>query len=194
MSNQSQLEKLNLEMSQCTKCPLRGDCQRVVFGAGDPEAEIMFIGEAPGKKEDELGMPFLGSTGRILDKMLEGIKIKREDVYLTNICKCRPPENRDPLPEEIELCSPWLEKQIQIINPKIIVTLGRFALNYFLSEAKISQVHGNISEINIEKIGKIKLFPLHHPAAARINRQTRALFTQDFQKIPNILNQIKKEQ
>lgn len=194
MSKQFQLEKLNLEMSQCTKCPLRGDCQRVVFGAGDPEAEIMFIGEAPGKKEDELGIPFMGSTGRILDKMLEGIKIKREDVYLTNICKCRPPENRDPLPEEIELCSPWLEKQIQIINPKIIVTLGRFALNYFLSEAKISQVHGNISEINIEKIGKIKLFPLHHPAAARINRQTRALFTQDFQKIPNILNQIKKEQ
>jgi len=194
MSNQSQLTKLNSEMSACTKCPLRAGCQHVVFGAGNPQAQIMFIGEAPGKKEDELGIPFMGSTGRILDKMLEGIKIKREDVYLTNLCKCRPSENRDPLPAEIAQCVPWLEEQIKIIQPKIIVTLGRFALNYFLSEAKISQVHGNISEINIEKIGKVKIFPIHHPAAARINRQTRAIFTQDFQKIPNLLSQIKKEQ
>lgn len=194
MPKQSQLEELNLEMSQCNKCILRNGCQRVVFGSGNPKAEIMFIGEAPGKKEDELGVPFMGSTGRILDKMLEGIKIKREDVYLTNICKCRPPENRDPLPEEINVCLQWLEKQIQIINPKIIVTLGRYALNYFLPDTKISAVHGNISEINIEKIGKIKLFPIHHPAAARINRKTRAIFVEDFQKIPNILNQIKKEQ
>ncbi len=194
MSNQSQLEKLNLEMSQCTKCALRAGCQRVVFGSGNPQAQIMFIGEAPGKKEDELGIPFMGSTGRILDKMLEGIAIKREDVYLTNICKCRPPENRDPLPEEVTTCTHWLEKQIDIIKPKMIITLGRFALNYFLPDTKISAVHGNILKINTPKIGEIKLFPLHHPAAARINRQTRALFTQDFQKIPNILNQIKKEQ
>ena len=181
-------------MSQCTKCPLRAGCQRVVFGSGNPEAKIIFIGEAPGKKEDELGIPFVGSTGRILDKMLAEIAIKRGDVYLTNICKCRPPENRDPLPTEIQTCSTWLEKQIQLINPELIVTLGRYALNYFLPQAKISQVHGDISEINIEKIGKMKFFPLHHPAAARINRQTRALFTQDFQKIPTILKQIKKEQ
>ncbi len=194
MTKANQLEKLNLEMSQCTKCPLRSDCQRVVFGAGNTQTEIIFIGEAPGKKEDELGIPFVGSTGRILDKMLESIQLKREDVYLTNICKCRPPENRDPLPEEINVCSQWLEKQIEIINPKMIITLGRFALNYFLPDTKISAVHGNILKINTPKIGEIKLFPLHHPAAARINRQTRALFTQDFQKIPNILNQIKKEQ
>ncbi len=193
MSNQPQLEKLNLEMSACTKCILRATCQRVVFGSGNPEAKIIFIGEAPGKKEDELGIPFMGSTGRILDKMLEGIVIKREDVYLTNLCKCRPPENRDPLPEEINVCSYWLEKQIQIINPKIIVTLGRYALNYFLPDTKISQVHGEITELKIPKIGNQKLFPLHHPAAARINRKTRAIFTQDFQKIPNILNQIKKD-
>jgi len=194
MSNQSQLTKLNSEMSQCTKCALRAGCQRVVFGSGNPEAEIMLIGEAPGKKEDELGIPFMGSTGRILDKMLEGIKIKREDVYLSNICKCRPPENRDPLPAEITRCAPWLEEQIKIIKPKIIVTLGRFALNYFLPEAKISQVHGEITELKIPKIGNQKLFPLHHPAAARINRKTRAIFTEDFQKIPSVLKQIKKEQ
>ncbi len=194
MTKANQLEKLNLEMSQCSKCALRAGCQRVVFGDGNPQAKIMFIGEAPGKKEDELGIPFVGSTGRILDKMLESIQLRREDVYLTNICKCRPPENRDPLPTEIQTCSIWLEKQIQIINPKIIITLGRFALNYFLPQAKISAVHGIILEINTEKIGTIKIFPLHHPAAARINRQTRALFTQDFQKIPTILKQIKKEQ
>ncbi|NTV41147.1 MAG: uracil-DNA glycosylase [Candidatus Moranbacteria bacterium] len=181
-------------MSQCSKCILRSGCQRVVFGVGNPEAEIMFIGEAPGNKEDEIGVPFVGSTGRILNTALENIKIKREEVYLTNICKCRPPENRDPLPTEIQTCSPWLEKQIEIINPIIVITLGRYALNYFLPEAKISQIHGTIIEINKPGIGKIKLFPLHHPAAARINRQTRAIFTADFQKIPNILSQIKKEQ
>jgi uracil-DNA glycosylase len=193
MSNQSQLEKLNLEMSHCSKCILRSGCQCVVFGSGDPEAEIMFIGEAPGKKEDELGIPFIGNTGRILDKMLKSIELKREDVYLTNLCKCRPPENRDPLPAEIAQCAPWLEEQIKIINPKIIITLGRFALNNFLHDSKISQAHGTVIEINNKKIGKIKIFPLHHPAAARINRQTRAIFNQDFQKIPAILKQIKKE-
>ena len=194
MTKADQLKKLNTEISACTQCTLRSGCQRVVFGAGNTQAEIIFIGEAPGKKEDELSTPFVGSTGRILDKLLETIQLRREDVYLTNLCKCRPPENRDPLPTEIQTCSTWLEKQIQIINPEIIVTLGRYALNYFLPQAKISQVHGDISEINIEKIGKMKFFPLHHPAAARINRQTRALFTQDFQKIPTILKQIKKEQ
>lgn len=180
-------------MSACSKCSLRENCSRVVFGAGNPEAKIMFIGEAPGKKEDELGIPFVGSSGKILDKMFESIKIKREDVYLTNICKCRPPENRDPLPEEIQECWPWLEKQLEIISPKIIITLGKFALNSFLPEAKISQVHGQLINIEIEKIGKIKLFPLHHPAAARISRKTRALFEEDFQKIPTLLKS-KKEQ
>lgn len=181
-------------MSACTKCALRITCQRVVFGAGNSEAQIMFIGEAPGKKEDELGVPFVGSTGRILDKMLSSINLAREEVYLTNLCKCRPPENRDPLPVEITQCAPWIEEQIKIINPKVIITLGRYALNYFLPEAKISQVHGQLTELQIPKIGTIKLFPLHHPASARINRQNRALFTQDFQKIPTILQQIKKEQ
>ena len=194
MTKADQLKKLNTEISACTQCTLRSGCQRVVFGAGNTQAEIIFIGEAPGKKEDELSTPFVGSTGRILDKLLETIQLRREDVYLTNLCKCRPPENRDPLPAEIQTCSAWLEKQIQLINPELIVTLGRYALNYFLPQAKISQVHGDISEINIEKIGKVKIFPLHHPAAARINRKTRAIFVEDFQKIPNILNQIKKEQ
>ncbi|EKE19414.1 MAG: Phage SPO1 DNA polymerase-related protein [uncultured bacterium] len=179
-------------MSCCSKCTFRCGASKVVFGDGNPEAEIMFIGEAPGKKEGETGLPFMGSSGRILDKMLESIKLKREDIYITNICKCRLPENRDPLPEEIHECWPWLEKQIKIIDPKIIITLGRYALNCFLSEAKISEVHGQIINIHIKKIGTRKIFPLHHPAAARINRKTRAVFEEDFKKIPAILKN-KKE-
>ncbi|KKR20444.1 MAG: Phage SPO1 DNA polymerase-related protein [Candidatus Moranbacteria bacterium GW2011_GWA2_39_41] len=192
MNKQVQLEKLNKKMSACSACALRSSCTQVVFGSGNHEAEILFIGEAPGKKEDETGVPFVGSSGRILDKMLAEINIKREDIYLTNICKCRPPENRDPLPEEIVICWPWLKKQIAIIHPKIIVTLGKYALNHFLPAAKISQVHGQVIKIDIKKIGKINLFPLHHPAAARQNRKTRALFNEDFQKIPKVLQKTKK--
>lgn len=188
-----QLKKLNQRVSACKKCILRKDCSRVVFGDGNPEAKIIFIGEAPGKKEDELGIPFVGSSGRILDKMLESMKMKREDVYVTNICKCRPPENRDPLPEEIEECFGWLEKQIEIIKPRIIVTLGKFALNSFLPNAKISEVHGKILEIRLPKIGKQEIFPLHHPAAARINKKTRAIFEEDFKKIPKLLQKEKEQ-
>lgn len=193
MNKERQLKKLNEKMSSCSACALRSNCTRVVFGEGDPEAEIMFIGEAPGKKEDETGIPFVGSSGRILDKMLESIKIKREEVYLTNICKCRPPKNQDPLPEEVKTCWPYIEKQIAIIDPKIIVTLGKYALNAFLPDAKISEVHGKIQEIELPKIGKRKIFPSYHPAAARQNRKTRALFNEDFEKIPKILEKIKKE-
>lgn len=152
----------------------------------------MFIGEAPGKKEDELGIPFVGTSGKSLNKMLELINLKREDVYLTNICKCRPPENRDPLPEEVAACLPWLEEEIKIISPEIIVTLGKYALNSFFPDAKISEVHGKILKINLAKIGVQKIFPIHHPAAARCNRKTRAIFNEDFQKIPDILKN-KKE-
>jgi uracil-DNA glycosylase family 4 len=190
LSKKDPLEKLNKKMSACTSCALRSGCTQVVVGAGSAEASIMFIGEAPGKKEDEVGLPFVGSSGRILDNMLAGINIQREDVYVTNICKCRPPENRDPLPEEITQCWSWLEKQITIIDPKIIITLGKYALNYFLPDAKISQVHGKVLEIEIPKIGKRKLFPIHHPAAARQNKKTRTLFKEDFQKIPALLGKI----
>jgi DNA polymerase len=193
LGKQEQLEKLNQKISTCVACPLRAGCTQVVFGSGNPEAKIMFIGEAPGKKEDEFGIPFVGSSGRILNNMLSNISIKREDVYLTNICKCRPPENRDPLPEEIAQCWPWLEKQIAIINPKIIIPLGNYALNYFLPDAKISQAHGKVLEIKLPKIGACKIFPSYHPAAARINRKTRALFEEDFQKIPKIIRILKKE-
>ena len=153
----------------------------------------MLIGEAPGKKEDELGVPFVGSAGRSLDERLAAINLKREDVYVTNICKCRPPANRDPLPEELAACWPWLEKQIAIIDPKIIITLGRYALNCFLPDAKISEVHGQTFDIDLPDIGKRKLLPFYHPSAARQNRVTRQKFVDDFQKIPKLLSQTKKE-
>lgn len=192
MSKQKQLDKLNKAISACSKCALRSSCSRVVFGEGNPEAEIMFIGEAPGKKEDETGQPFVGSSGKILDKMLASIHIKRENVYITNACKCRPPENRDPLSEEINICWPWLLKQIEIIKPKVVITLGKYALNYFLPTAKISEAHGRLIHINIKKIGELNIFPLYHPAAARQNKKTRALFNEDFKKISLILKEIEK--
>jgi DNA polymerase len=192
MTKKEQLEKLNRKLSQYSNCALRKGCSNIVFGSGNPEAKILFVGEAPGKKEDELGIPFVGSSGRILDKALESIKLKREDIYITNICKCRPPENRDPFPEEIQTCWPWLEKQIKIIDPKIIVTLGRHALESFIPNAKISEMHGQILEINLPKIGKRKIFPIHHPAAARISKKVRAIFAQDFKTISKLI-QNKKE-
>ncbi|EKE18709.1 MAG: Phage SPO1 DNA polymerase-related protein [uncultured bacterium] len=194
MTKKEQLSKLNIKMSKCSKCLLHCGNSHIVIGDGNLDAEILFIGEAPGKNEDKLGIPFIGSSGRILDKMLESINLKREDVYITNILKCRPPENRDPLPEEVYDCQPWLEQQIKIINPKLIITLGRFSLNCFLPEVKISQVHGELFDIEINNIGTKKILPFYHPAAARQNRKTRVLFEEDFAKIPAILKQIKKEQ
>lgn len=192
MTKKERLEKLNKEMSDCTKCALRRTCKQVVPGAGNPKAQILFIGEAPGKKETLLGTPFIGSSGKILNKMLTEIKIKREDVYLTNICKCRPPENRDPFPAEALACWPWLEKEIEIIEPKIIVTLGRHALNRFLPEAKIYESHGKVFSQEFPKIGTRFFYILYHPAAARQNKKIRTLFKKDFQKIPLILKRLKK--
>ena len=142
MNKVAEMKKLNKQMSACRKCALRAECKQVVPGAGSAKAKIMFIGEAPGKKEDESGVPFVGAAGKFLDEMLGIIDLKREDVYIANAIKCRPPQNRDPLPEEKEICREWLEKQIRVIQPKLIVTLGRHSMNLFFPEQKISEVHG----------------------------------------------------
>lgn len=192
-SKQSQLDALNKKMSACSECVLRAQCSRVVPGEGSAEAEIMFIGEAPGKKEDETGHPFVGAAGKFLNEMLAIIKLKREDVYIANIVKCRPPQNRDPLPEEVAACWPWLLKQIKIIQPKLIITLGRHSMERFLPGAKISKVHGTAIRKEIKGLGQQTFYTLYHPAAALYNSSLRETLKKDFKKIPKIMEKIKKE-
>lgn len=187
------LEKLNTEMTACSKCALRCGASRVVPGSGNAEAQILFIGEAPGKKEDELGIPFVGAAGKFLDEMLASIKLKREDIYIANVAKCRPPENRDPLPEEVEACWPWLEKQIEIIDPKIIIALGRHSLGRFIPNIKISEAHGKVFQSEMPGLGKRYFYALYHPAAALYNGSMRETLLEDFKKIPKVLERIKKE-
>ena len=193
MSKKENLEKLNQEMLACTKCALRKGCTQVVPGAGSAEAEIMFIGEAPGKKEDELGMPFVGAAGKFLDEMLGIIKLKREDVYIANTVKCRPPENRDPLPQEKATCWPWLVEQIKCIQPKLIVTLGKHSMELFLPNQKISEIHGKALRREIPEIGKQVFYTLYHPAAALYNGGMRETLIKDFRRIPKVLEKIKDE-
>lgn len=154
----------------------------LVFGEGSPDCLVMFIGEAPGFHEDKQGRPFVGRAGQLLNELIKDLGWKREDVYITNIVKRRPPENRDPEPNEIEAYKPYLAKQIEIINPKVIATLGRFSMNYFLPFAKISRDHGKV----FESEGRI-IFPLYHPAAAL--RATAVLneLRDDFKKLPGVI-------
>lgn len=194
MTKKEQLEKLNKEMAACDKCILRSTCNRVVPGEGSAEAEIMFIGEGPGQKEDELGRPFVGAAGKFLDEMLGIINLKREDVYIANVVKCRPPGNRDPFPEEAESCWPWLEKQIEIIDPKLIVMLGRHSMERFLPNQKISQIHGKAMRRNIPGLGTRVFYALYHPAAALYNGGMRDLLIKDFKQIPKVLEAVKKSE
>ena len=191
MNKVAEMKKLNKQMSACRKCALRAECKQVVPGAGSAKAKIMFIGEAPGKKEDESGVPFVGAAGKFLDEMLGIIDLKREDVYIANAIKCRPPQNRDPLPEEKEICREWLEKQIRVIQPKLIVTLGRHSMNLFFPEQKISEVHGKALRKEISGLGKQVFFTLYHPAAALYNGGMRKTLIDDFKKIPKVLKLLK---
>lgn len=183
---QAQLDEIKADILKKNVCPdLAKTATQLVFGDGNPDAEIVFIGEAPGKNEDEQGLPFVGAAGKFLNEMLEGIKLKRADVYITNIVKYRPPENRDPLPEEKAEFLPYLIRQIEVIKPKLIVTLGRHSMDVLLPGLKISQVHGQPKRY----IGQVYL-PLFHPAAALYNGGLRQTLMDDFMKIPTILKQI----
>ena len=181
-------------MSACSQCVLRSGCKNVVPGEGPATAEIMFIGEGPGAKEDELGRPFVGAAGKFLDEMLGTISLKREEVYIANVVKCRPPQNRDPLPEEVAACWPWLLEQIKIIQPKLIVTLGRHSMERFLPNQKISQIHGKAMRREIDGIGKQVFYTLYHPAAALYNGSMREVLIKDFKRIPKIIEKIKSEE
>ena len=175
------LAELEKEIKSDQSLPLFGQAN-LVFGEGNPEADVMFIGEAPGFHEDRLSRPFVGRAGQLLDKLLAMISWPRESVYITNIVKRRPPENRDPLPEEISAYKPYLDRQIKIINPKIIAALGRFAMNYFLPDAKISKDHGVA-----QYAGDCLILPLYHPAAALRSTQVLKDLEADFKKLPEIL-------
>jgi uracil-DNA glycosylase family 4 len=159
---------------------------QLVFGDGNPDSELVFVGEAPGKNEDLQGKPFVGAAGKFLNEMLEMIGLKREDIYITNIVKYRPPGNRDPLPEEKSAFLPYLESQLEAIQPKLVVTLGRHSLNCFLPDLQISVCHGQPKRYN----GRIYL-PLFHPAAALYNGSMRQTLIDDFASIPAIIEKIK---
>ncbi|MEW6423802.1 MAG: uracil-DNA glycosylase [Bacillota bacterium] len=167
-----------LAASDCRRCPLAQTRQHIVWGEGNPEAALMLVGEAPGAKEDESGRPFVGPAGKILDKVLAGAGVKREDVYITSVVKCRPPENRMPHKEEITACSPYLEEQIRRVRPRVIVCLGSLAARALLGpEVKISKVRGQWFERN-----GMKILPTFHPAAVFRGREKLALLQQDIEK------------
>ena len=180
-------------MGECT-CELKKTATQAVPGDGSAEAEIVFVGEAPGKKEDELGRPFVGSAGKFLAEMLAEINLKREDIYITNIVKYRPPNNRDPLPEEKSACRAWLLEELKIISPKLIIFLGRHAMNNFFPELKISSAHGKLLIKPFQGMSTKYFFPLYHPAAALYDGSMREVLMADFKKIPKVLKEIAKRE
>lgn len=186
------IKHLNQEILHCKKCPLYKSRTRAVPGEGNLKAEIMLIGEGPGRNEDKQGKPFVGEAGKFLEKMLNSIELKREAVFITNIVKCRPPANRDPKPEEVSACWPYLESQIKIINPKLIVALGKHSLDKFLRGQKISQIHGKLKRIEIPPLGKIFIYASYHPAAALYRVTLAQDLKNDFKKIPKALKKIKE--
>jgi DNA polymerase len=204
-SKQLQLDEISAQIINDNVCPeLAAQATQLVFGDGSAEAEIVFIGEAPGKNEDIEGKPFVGAAGKFLNEMLGSIGMKRSDIYITNIVKYRPPNNRDPLPSEKAAFLPYLQAQLEVIKPKLVVTLGRHSLNCFLPDLSISQVHGQPKRVKIkahtstdEKSGKslseltIVVLPLFHPAAALYNGSMKQTLIDDFANIPAIIELIK---
>jgi DNA polymerase len=185
MSNpQEILAQISEQTKTCTKCSLHHSRKNAVPGHGPAEAEIMFIGEGPGFHENEQGLPFVGAAGRFLDELLQSAGINRSQVFITNVVKCRPPSNRDPQPDELHACDGYLERQIQAINPKVIVTLGRFSMQKFLPNAKISQAHGQAVRIK----GRL-VVPFYHPAAALHQPSLRATVEADFARLPEWIEQ-----
>ena len=182
----SALSQLHEEIAQCTQCELARTRTRAVPGEGAEDAEIMFIGEAPGWHEDQQGRPFVGPAGQFLEQLLGSIGLRRNQVYITNVIKSRPPGNRDPLPAEILACRHWLEQQIELIKPKMIVTLGRYAMAMFFPGKSISKIHGTAQKQN-----NILYYAMYHPAAALHQQSLRRAIEEDMAKIPSFLAKAK---
>jgi uracil-DNA glycosylase len=171
----------------CTKCRLSEGRTQVVFGSGHPQADLMFVGEAPGFHEDKQGVPFVGQAGKLLDKLLAGIGLTRSDVFVANVLKCRPPGNRDPLPDEIQACESHLWKQIELIQPKVVATLGNFATKLLSGrQLGITRVHGQEQETMLGG-NRVLLYPLYHPAAALYTPRMLEVLENDFRRLPELL-------
>jgi uracil-DNA glycosylase len=181
------LEEYGAATAQCTRCRLAQGRTQVVFGDGNPHADLMFVGEAPGFHEDKQGVPFVGQAGKLLDGLLAGVELRREDVYIANVLKCRPPGNRDPQPDEIEACEPHLFRQIELIGPKVIATLGNFATKLLSGRPLgITRVHGQEQALTIAG-RSVVLYPIYHPAAALYTPAMLKVLEADFARLPGLL-------
>jgi DNA polymerase len=185
--SQMTLEQLDEAIHACTLCPLHQGRTQSVPGEGPPGADIMFIGEGPGFHEDRQGRPFVGAAGKFLEELLASIGMTREQVHIANVVKCRPPGNRDPSPTELSACEPYLERQIQLIKPKVIVTLGRFSMYRYFPGASISKIHGQP-----KRVGNFLVVPMFHPAAALHQPKWRPLVEADFKKLPGLIAEAEK--
>lgn len=187
MTTEEILRQIVQQTAECTRCDLQFSREKAVPGSGNPQAEIMFIGEGPGFHENVQGLPFVGAAGQFLDELLADAGLKREDVFITNVVKCRPPGNRDPQVEELDACKPYLDHQIAAINPDVIVTLGRFSMGHFINNGKISGIHGKPFWS-----GGRMIVPMYHPAAALHQPSLREVVKQDFAKLPEMIAQAQK--
>lgn len=179
----SALSEIRSEIESCTLCPLAATRNNTVFGAGNEKADLVLIGEAPGDKEDREGIPFVGQAGKLLDGILDQVGLRRDEVYIANVLKCRPPDNRNPKKDEIEMCRPYLDRQLDIIQPRVLVTMGNFALNLFTRKRQsISRVHGQLFFHRT-----IPFIPSYHPAAVLYNRKLEPVLVEDFRKIVNFI-------
>jgi uracil-DNA glycosylase len=183
----TELEAFARQVAGCTRCRLSEGRTQVVFGVGDPHADLMFVGEAPGFHEDKQGIPFVGQAGKLLDKLLAGIGLERSQVYICNVLKCRPPGNRDPVPDEKEACEPYLFRQVELIRPKVIATLGNHATKQLSGkETGITRVHGQEQQLKVGSL-EVLLYPLYHPAAALYTPAMLTVLEQDFARLPELL-------
>ena len=183
------LDELGVSLRDCQRCRLASGRSQVVFGTGNPQASIMFVGEAPGFYEDKQGEPFVGAAGKLLTDLLQSVGLSRSEIYIANVIKCRPPDNRDPQPDEIETCKPFLLQQIQLINPKLVCSLGNFATQTLLGKKiGITKVRGRVI-----RLPEFLLFPLLHPAAALHQGNLRAPLGEDFQKLKSVLETMEKD-
>ncbi|MBM4423099.1 MAG: uracil-DNA glycosylase [Chloroflexi bacterium] len=183
------LQQIAKEVSACEKCKLHATRKKAVPGEGPADAKIMFIGEGPGFHENEQGRPFVGAAGKFLEELLASIGMRRSEVFIANVVKCRPPQNRDPEPDELKACNEYLERQIAIINPKVIVTLGRYSMEKFFPGARISSIHGQA-----RTIGGRLVVAMFHPAAALHQPQYRSSIEQDFKKLPELIAKVEAAQ